>query len=150
MTHQLQAQQSELIEANRQLDQRRRFTETVLSGVSAGVIGLDQQGRVNLPNRSASLLLGTDLDQSIGQDLAEAVPEMAALFDEASRRPERLAQSQVQVVRRGRAQTLLVRIAAERAEGEVEGLCRDLRRHHRAALGAAQGRLGRCGAAHRA
>ena len=63
MTHQLQSQQSELVEANRQLDQRRRFTETVLSGVSAGVIGLDQQGRINLPNRSASLLLGTDLDQ---------------------------------------------------------------------------------------
>ena len=70
MTHQLEAQQSELMEANRQLDQRRRFTETVLAGVSAGVICLDQHGRINLPNRSASLLLGTDLDQSIGQDLA--------------------------------------------------------------------------------
>jgi len=59
MTHQLQTQQSELIEANRQLDQRRRFTETVLAGVSAGVIGLDQHGRINLPNRSSSLLLPT-------------------------------------------------------------------------------------------
>jgi two-component system nitrogen regulation sensor histidine kinase NtrY len=121
MTQQLQSQQSELIEANRQLDRRRRFTETVLSGVSAGVIGLDQQGRINLPNRSASLLLGTDLDHLIGQDLGEAVPEMRALFAEATRRPERLAQSQLQVVRRGRSHTLLVRIAAERAEGEVRG-----------------------------
>jgi two-component system nitrogen regulation sensor histidine kinase NtrY len=121
MTQQLQAQQSELIEANRQLDERRRFTETVLAGVSAGVIGLDQHGRINLPNRSASLLLATDLDQALGQDLGEAVPEMTALFEEAARRPERLAQSQVQVVRRGRAHTLLVRIAAERADGEVKG-----------------------------
>jgi two-component system nitrogen regulation sensor histidine kinase NtrY len=121
MTHQLQAQQGELIEANRQLDQRRRFTETVLAGVSAGVIGLDQFGRINLPNRSASLLLATDLDQWLGQDLVEAVPEMTALFEEATRRPERLAQSQVQVIRRGRAHTLLVRIAAERVEGEVKG-----------------------------
>jgi len=95
MTHQLQSQQSELIEANRQLDQRRRFTETVLSGVSAGVIGLDQQGRINLPNRSASLLLGSDLDQHIGKDLAGVVPEMAGLYDEAERRPDRLAQAQV-------------------------------------------------------
>ncbi len=121
MTHQLQAQRSELVEANRQLDQRRRFTETVLAGVSAGVIGLDQKGRVNLPNRSASVLLNTDLDQAIGQDLADAVPEMAPLLEEAARRPERLAQSQLQVVRRGRAQTLLVRIAAEREEGEIKG-----------------------------
>ncbi len=91
MTHQLQTQQSELIEANRQLDQRRRFSETVLSGVSAGVIGLDQQGRINLPNRSASLLLGADLDHQIGKGLAEIVPEMAGLLEEAERRPDRLA-----------------------------------------------------------
>jgi two-component system, NtrC family, nitrogen regulation sensor histidine kinase NtrY len=121
MTHQLQSQQSELIEANRQLDQRRRFTETVLSGVSAGVIGLDQQGRINLPNRSASLLLGTDLDQHIGKDLTEVVPEMAGLIEEAERRPDRLAQGQIQLVRSGRAHTLLVRVAAERLEGEAKG-----------------------------
>jgi two-component system, NtrC family, nitrogen regulation sensor histidine kinase NtrY len=121
MTHQLQSQQSELIEANRQLDQRRRFTETVLSGVSAGVIGLDHDGRVNLPNRSASLLLGADLDQQIGDSLADAVPEMAPLLDEATRRPDRLAREQVQLVREGRSLTLLVRIAAERVEGEVKG-----------------------------
>ena len=121
MTHQLQTQQSEVIEANRQLDLRRRFTETVLAGVSAGVIGLDQRGCVNLPNRSASLLLGTDLDQHIGKELGEIIPEMAGLVDEAERRPDRLAESQVQLVRSGRARTLLVRLAAERLDGEAKG-----------------------------
>ena len=58
MTNQIESQQRELREANRQLDERRRFTETVLTGVSAGVIGLDRDGRVYLPNRSASALLG--------------------------------------------------------------------------------------------
>jgi two-component system nitrogen regulation sensor histidine kinase NtrY len=71
MTYQIQAQQRELIEANRQLDERRRFTETVLTGVSAGVIGLDRAGRIHLPNRTASALLGVDLDLSIGEDQAE-------------------------------------------------------------------------------
>ena len=42
MTGQLGAQRNDLIAANRQIDERRRFTETVLSGVSAGVIGVDQ------------------------------------------------------------------------------------------------------------
>lgn len=121
MTHQLQTQQSELMEANRQLDQRRRFTETVLSGVSAGVIGLDQHGRINLPNRSASLLLGTELEQHIGQELTEVVPEMAELLVEMERRPDRLAESQVQLLRGGRARTLLVRMAVERLEGEAKG-----------------------------
>src|ERR1051326_6625025 len=97
MTNQIQSQQRELIEANRQLDERRRFTETVLTGVSAGVIGLAREGRIHLPNRSASALLGVDLDQAIGEDLAYVVPEMADLLNEAALRPERLAQGQVQI-----------------------------------------------------
>jgi two-component system, NtrC family, nitrogen regulation sensor histidine kinase NtrY len=121
MTRQIETQQSELLEANRQLDQRRRFTETVLAGVSAGVIGLDQNGRINLPNRSASLLLGTDLDQRIGEPLPDAVPEMAHLLEEAERRPDRLAESELHLARDGRMLTLLARIAAERVEGEVRG-----------------------------
>ena len=88
--------------------------------MSAGVIGLDRFGRVNLPNRSASSLLGVDLEESIGRDLAEVAPEMAGLLDEAARRPERLAQSQVQLVRGTSTRTLLVRIAAEHY-GEISG-----------------------------
>ena len=121
MTNQIESQQRELREANRQLDERRRFTETVLTGVSAGVIGLDRTGRVHLPNRSASALLGVDLEQSIGQDLAEVAPEMAGLLDEAERRPDRLAQSQVQLARGNSTRTLLVRIAAEQTERDISG-----------------------------
>ncbi len=121
MTNQIESQQRELTEANRQLDERRRFTETVLTGVSAGVIGLDRLGRINLPNRSASALLGVDLDQAIGQDLADAVPEMAALLDEADRRPDRLAQSQLQLVRGNSTRTLLARIVAEHDDEEISG-----------------------------
>jgi two-component system, NtrC family, nitrogen regulation sensor histidine kinase NtrY len=121
MTYQIESQQRELREANRQLDERRRFTETVLTGVSAGVIGLDSLGRVNLPNRSASALLGADLDQSIGQDLAEVAPEMAGLLAEAERRPARLAESQVQLVRGNSTRTLLVRIAAEHNGRTISG-----------------------------
>jgi two-component system, NtrC family, nitrogen regulation sensor histidine kinase NtrY len=121
MTNQIETQQNELIEANRQLDERRRFTETVLTGVSAGVIGLDRMGRIHLPNRSASALLGIDLDQAVGQDLADVAPEMAALLDEAEQHPDRLAQSQVQLVGANSTRTLLVRIAAEGSAGDVVG-----------------------------
>jgi len=121
MTYQIESQQRELREANRQLDERRRFTETVLTGVSAGVIGLDRLGRINLPNRSASSLLGVDLEQAIGQDLAEVAPEIAELLDEAERRPERLAQSQVQLLSRSSTRTLLVRIAAEHNGHDIIG-----------------------------
>jgi two-component system, NtrC family, nitrogen regulation sensor histidine kinase NtrY len=121
MTDQIQSQQQELIEANRQLDERRRFTETVLTGVTAGVIGLDRYGRIHLPNRSASALIGVDLDQSVGEDLAEVVPAMAELLGEAARRPDRVAQAQLQIVGGNSTRTLLVRIAAEQDNEGVSG-----------------------------
>ncbi len=121
MTDQIQSQQQELIEANRQLDERRRFTETVLTGVTAGVIGLDRHGRIHLPNRSASALIGVDLEQAVGDDLAEVVPPMATLLGEAIRRPDRIAQAQLQIASGSSTRTLLVRIAAERGEEGISG-----------------------------
>ncbi|HLJ64972.1 MAG TPA: PAS domain-containing sensor histidine kinase [Stellaceae bacterium] len=122
MTLRLQTQQNDLIDANRQLDERRRFTETVLSGVSAGVIGLDEQGCVNLPNRSASLLLDIELEHFVGTALSELVPEMAPLLEAAVRRPERPAQAQIKIARRGRGMTLQVHIATLRDRGEFAAL----------------------------
>jgi two-component system nitrogen regulation sensor histidine kinase NtrY len=121
MTGQLDSQRQELVEANRQLDARRRFTESVLSGVSAGVIGLDPTGIVELPNRSALELLAARADDLAGLKLADAVPEMAPLMLEAMNRPGRRAESEITVEREGRRRTLLVRIAAERLAGELEG-----------------------------
>ncbi len=119
MTSQLQSQRRELIEANAQLDQRRRFTELVLSGVSAGVIGVDQLGRIELPNRSACELLSTDLTAHVGERLQDIVPEMAPLLEEAIATPQRPVEAQLNIERGGRTRSLLLRVSAER--GEVEG-----------------------------
>ncbi len=121
MTRQLQSQRGELVEANRQLETRRRFTEMVLAGVSAGVVGLDRNGAVNLPNRSASVLLGLDLDQWIGADLASAIPEMAELLDAARSGEGRSVEGEVEIQREGRKRTLIVRLAAERAGDDTQG-----------------------------
>jgi len=114
MTGQIEAQRSELIEANRQLETRRKFMENVLSGVSAGVIGLDDEGRINLPNRSASALLSTNLETRIGQSLGAVLPEMADLLSAARDGGERALEAQVNVLRDGRTRTLLVRVACDR------------------------------------
>src|SRR5258708_23833994 len=121
MTPKTETHQREVVEANRELDGRRRFTEAVLSGVSAGVVGLDREGRINLPNRSASVLLAVDLDRQIGEPLSTVVPEMAALVEEAARRPDRLAQAQIEIARDGRSDVLHVRVAAGRDGGEIQG-----------------------------
>jgi len=122
MTSQLESQRAELVEANAQLDARRRFTELVLAGVSAGVIGLDQAGRIELPNRSARELLGVDLDRCLGERLAEVVPEMAPLIEAGMTTPRRSVEGQVDIERAGNRRTLLVRVGAERGEAESERL----------------------------
>jgi two-component system, NtrC family, nitrogen regulation sensor histidine kinase NtrY len=121
MTSQLEAQRRELVEANRQIDDRRRFTEAVLTGVSSGVIGLDPAGHINLPNRSASTLLSTDFDALVGTDFRTAVPEMAELLQTAGATPGRPAEGQVTVVREGRRRILFVRIAGQYLEDGTLG-----------------------------
>ncbi|MBK1697858.1 sensor histidine kinase NtrY-like [Rhodovibrio salinarum] len=118
MTGQLQTQQTALVDANRQLDERRRFTEAVLSGVTAGVIGLDPDGRIDLPNTSACRLLETTRDKLIGRPLHEIAPQMAKLAERARKRPGRGAQDQIQFTAQdGRTLTLLVRVTAEQEAG---------------------------------
>src|SRR4051812_8695593 len=122
MTSQLESQRRELIEASRQLDLRRRFTETVLAGVSAGVVGLDHEGRINLPNLSGAHLLGVDDPEIlIGRKLVDVAPEMGELLGTIQRRPTKLMEAQVQLRRSGATRTLLVRVAAESVGNEIRG-----------------------------
>ncbi len=122
MTEQLAHQRQALIDANQELDQRSRFTEAVLAGVSAGVIGLDGDGRINLPNRSSSELLGEDLVSAIGEPFEAIVPEMAGLVEQARRRPDRVVDAQVKLARQRSPRILLVRVAADSADdGGIAG-----------------------------
>jgi two-component system nitrogen regulation sensor histidine kinase NtrY len=57
MTQELRAQHDRLVATSDMMDKRRRFTEAVLAGVSAGVIGIDGKGRITVRNPSADRLL---------------------------------------------------------------------------------------------
>jgi two-component system nitrogen regulation sensor histidine kinase NtrY len=122
MIAQIDKQRKELMLANRTMDERRRFIEAVLSGVSAGVIALDAQGRIKLYNRLASSLLGLAEDVTLaGKSLAELAPPMAALLVDAESKPERVASRQI-VIERGDARaSLQVRITVERFDARIEG-----------------------------
>lgn len=121
MIGQLSANRDELMDAYRQIDERRRFTEGVLAGVSAGVIGLDGEGRINLPNRSASELLGVDLVAHLGERLADVVPEFAPALERAAASPRGTAGMEVRIGPAASRRTLVLRIDAERAEDRIRG-----------------------------
>lgn len=122
MTAQLETQRNELIAANRLNDERRRFTEAILGGVTAGVIGLDPERKIDLPNRSASDLLAIDLDGYLGMELTEVIPEFLPLFDDFGRDGDRSKPRQIEIRRDGVNLTLLARVTAEWADdGTVFG-----------------------------
>ena len=121
MTDQLNAQRRELVDTNEQLDERRRFTEAVLSGVSAGVIGLDEDGRITLPNPSALRLLDEEETNLVGRILDEAVPEMRDMLRMIRERPNRPVDQQLEIERRERRRTLVARMAAEISGDSVIG-----------------------------
>ena len=113
MTRQLETQQKDLKKTNRQLDERRRFSEAVLAGVSAGVIGLDKRCNITLPNRSACDFLGMTREQLEGKRMLNVIPELKPLLTRVLGNSEETAQGQVSITRGGKGRTLLVRIAAE-------------------------------------
>ena len=118
MTAQLQTQRDDLIETNKQFDRRRRFTEAVLSGVSAGVVGVSAEGRVTIANRSASDLLGVEAGSIVGMRISEALPEISNMLHAASGACAFEAAEQIELIRNDRARTLNVRVVSDQVEGE--------------------------------
>ena len=122
MTKQLKGQRDTLIETNHTTEQRRRLFDSVLSGVTTGVIGLNPKGIIEFANAAALRLLGLEYDQDYGNDLKNAVPEFAYLFDELHEGHGQVAQQEIQLTRAGTGENLLVRIASRRNDsGHLEG-----------------------------
>ncbi|WP_375172950.1 ATP-binding protein [Pseudooceanicola sp.] len=121
MTTQLKGQRATLLENTNQIEQRRRLFDSVLSSVTSGVVGLDREGRVTFVNRSAERLLDWDeAHESLA--IAVAVPEFGGLFDQLRDSGGQTLQSEIKVVRGGRQEVLLVRMATRRnTEGRREG-----------------------------
>ena len=85
MTAQLEAQTDDLVQANRQLEERRAFIEAVLESMSAGIVSLDETGAIQLMNTSARRLLFDDLsEEGRGRAFAGVSPQIAALLDQGA------------------------------------------------------------------
>jgi len=120
MTRQLKGQREALVESHSQTEARRRLFDSVLSNVTAGVIGLTSDGRIDFANRAAERLL--DFGAGADAPLALAVPEFGALFDRLLDSGSPAAQEEVRLTRKGKLESLLVRMSERRNEaGGLEG-----------------------------
>jgi len=97
MTEQLSTQRADLVREHDLAERRRLFSEAVLSGVTAGIIGLTNEGRITLANASAHTLLGTQEADLIGKPLELALPEFGSAFRKARESLAGQADDQVDV-----------------------------------------------------
>ena len=121
MTHELRTQRDDIVRARDLIDSRRRFTEAVLAGASAGVIGVDAAGQINILNRSAEKLVGCSEDEALGRPLREVIPELTDMISGALTGVQRLIQGQVSLTRGGRERTVSVRVATEQSSDPQHG-----------------------------
>ena len=122
MTQQVKRQRDDLVEANARTERRRRLFDSVLSGVTAGVIGLNADGQIMLMNSAAERLLGLDREADEMKEIALAVPEFAPLFHQLEDRKTNVVQEEIRLTRAGSPEILLVRMAVRAsAEGLLEG-----------------------------
>jgi two-component system nitrogen regulation sensor histidine kinase NtrY len=121
MTQELRTQRDDLMRARDQIDSRRRFTEAVLAGASAGVIGVDAEGKISILNRSAEKLVGQSEAAAVGRELTEVMPELEPLFAEARTGMHRLVQGQITISRDMRERNLSVRVTTEQSADEEHG-----------------------------
>lgn len=112
MTQQLDTQRDALIKEHDISEQRRQFSEAVLSGVRAGVIGLTQTGRITLVNKSAELLLGLKSDELVDTPIDRVLPEFAQAFEKGRENIKGTSEDQVNFEINGEIRNFDLRVSA--------------------------------------
>jgi two-component system, NtrC family, nitrogen regulation sensor histidine kinase NtrY len=115
MTGELRSQRDDLVRASDVIDSRRRFIEAVLSSASAGIIGVNEEGKIGILNRSAEKLIGHPESEALGHPLPEIVPELNEMMAAAREGMQRLVQGQITISRGGKDRNLSVRVSAEQS-----------------------------------
>ncbi|MCX8569967.1 sensor histidine kinase NtrY-like [Aminobacter sp. MET-1] len=113
MLQELKSQRNEILATKDVIDERRRFSEAVLSGVTAGVIGVDPFGSITIVNRSAETMLGLSAAESLGQNLSILLPHVGRVFEIGRRSGKPVYREQVTFYRAGAERTFNVQVTVE-------------------------------------
>ncbi|MDB0048376.1 ATP-binding protein [Alphaproteobacteria bacterium] len=117
----LKTNRLDLERANDQLDKRRKFSESVLSGVYSGVIGLDKDLKINLPNLTATKLLNISIDNSFGKPLVDIVPEFSNLVNNLLQTNNNVVEDKVHIIREDKILNLITRIVVQKTDDLILG-----------------------------
>ncbi len=122
MTGNLQKNQTQLVEVNKQIDQRRRLIEAVLFGVNSGIISIDEQKRIRIYNKAALATLKMEGQNVTGRYIADVFPEITTFFSKIKDFPkDQIFQQELDIKREGVIYNLLIRVVTEEIYKHVDG-----------------------------
>ena len=113
MTGDLKKSKVSLEQANIDLEQRRKYMETVLRNVSAGVVAVDKEGTITTINRAAERMLGIKTEMVLHRKYEEVLgPEqmnmVKIILADMQKSGEDITEKQITINIKDRAMTLLV------------------------------------------
>ena len=121
MTKQLKHQRDTLVDNTEQIEERRRLFDSVLSSVTSGVIVLDPEGKVSFTNNSANILLKHNNTEENQNQLSDVFPELNSVFHQLKESRVNNLQCEIKLVRSGRLENFLVRMAPMDEDEELKG-----------------------------
>ena len=121
MTKQLKYQRDTLVDNTEQIEERRRLFDSVLTSVTSGVIVLDPDGEINFTNNSANVLLNYNKKTKTQNRLSDIFPELNSLFLKLKKSRSENLQSEIKLVRSGRVENFLVRMAPMNEDENLKG-----------------------------
>jgi len=121
MTRQLKTQHEALVHANETNEKRRQFTEAVVEGVSAGILGLDPVGNITLVNSRAGEMFGTTEVDLMGENAEKAIPQLAPILERARSARRGQVRDQIQIGNEQDRRTFQVQLTREGTMTESKG-----------------------------
>ena len=121
MIVQLREQRQALLDANETNEKRRLFTEAVVEGVSAGVVGLDPDGVITLVNLRSCEMFGRDEIALMGEEIATVVPQLAPIIKRARSSRRGQIRDQIQLGPEADLRTYQVQLTREGTMTESKG-----------------------------
>lgn len=121
MTQQLKTQREDLLTASEMNEKRRQFTEAVVEGVSAGIIGLDAFVAVTLVNARACEMLGRTEIELMGEQIEAAMPQLAPIIERAKSARRGQVRDQIQLGNETDRRTYQVQLTREGSIAESKG-----------------------------
>jgi two-component system nitrogen regulation sensor histidine kinase NtrY len=119
---------SDLRAKHNELEERRRYTETVIQAVATGVVSLDPAGRLTTMNGAAARMLGVPTESAVGQSFrqlfaARELSDVGGLIQRMDRARRGTLEREMRLRRDGHAVTLLGSATALRGpDGEYAGM----------------------------